>query len=56
MKKLHFFGIQHSFSTPKGFSFADCSDDELKQSITIKKVFLPRIDVFKKVCANKNGA
>ncbi len=42
MKKLHFFSIRHSFSTPKGHSFTDLAENDIKRAIVVKRVFSPR--------------
>ncbi|MBD5129642.1 MAG: hypothetical protein HDT43_06935 [Ruminococcaceae bacterium] len=42
MKRLQFFGIRHSFSTPKGFSFTEQAKD-IRNEIRVKRVFSPRL-------------
>lgn len=42
MKKLHFFSIRHSFSTPKGFSFTESAEKDIRRDIRVKRVFSPR--------------
>lgn len=42
MKKLQVFSIRHSFSVPKGLKFTDLTDIDVKQAISVKRVFSPR--------------
>lgn len=54
MKKLQFFSIRHSFSTPKGHSFTELAENDIKQAISVKRVFSPRFanNLFKKLKIN----
>lgn len=42
MKRIQFFSIRHSFSTPKGQSFTEMAETDIKRSIRVKRVFSPR--------------
>lgn len=42
MKRLQFISIRHSFSTPKGFSFTETAEKDIKREIRVKRVFSPR--------------
>lgn len=42
MKKLQFFSIRHSFSAPKGYSFTESADNDIRRAISVKRVFSPR--------------
>ena len=54
MKKLQFFSIRHSFSTPKGFSFTELAENDIKRAVRVKRVFSPRFEsnLFKKLKIN----
>jgi len=54
MKKLQFFSIRHSFSTPKGQCYADLAENDIKQAVSVKRVFSPRFanNHFKKIKVN----
>lgn len=42
MKKLQFTSICYSISTPKGLSFTELAEKDIKREIRVKRVFSPR--------------
>lgn len=41
--KFHFFRLRFRFTSPSGFSFADSTEQEIKSSIRMKRIFFPRV-------------
>ncbi|MCM1164978.1 MAG: hypothetical protein NC299_10855 [Lachnospiraceae bacterium] len=43
MKRLQFLSIRYSYGIPKGRSFAELTEKDIKSALCVKRVFSPRL-------------